>query len=148
MTSDEIWFSIYDKGLNGKIETFSKIQKHLYYYIDFITHCEMEGVNGFLYNKSPSQLGENDYQPYIDCWRFFNFIDLASLIEDYNSIYLNAIGTLQKGETMSGKIFSSKFGLGDIEKNIESKMKEVINNQDIVWRWIADNRNLLIHKGL
>jgi hypothetical protein len=148
MTSNEIWLSIYDKGLNGKIATFSQMQKHLYYYIDFITHCEMEGVNGFLYNKSPSQLGENDYQPYIDCWRFFNYDDLAKLVEEYNNFYLKAIETLQKGETMCGKIFSAKFELVEIENNILIKMKETIKNQDIVWKWIEDNINLLIHKDL
>ncbi|MBO9702224.1 MAG: hypothetical protein J7604_18590 [Sporocytophaga sp.] len=144
MTSDEIWSNLYDKGINEGVDSFSVLQKNVYYYIDFFYYVEM---GDFLYNKSPCSPGENHYKPYIDSWKFFDYNKLADLVQEYNNKYLYAFKELKEDESMPTDEFKKRFGLIDIGNKIELEIQAVIKDIQSIYNFIDRNRNE-ITKGI
>src|SRR5688572_12284915 len=52
----ELWYKLYDIGINGGFDRFNDRQKILFTYIDFIISLEMGGLSSFLYNT----IGEHE----------------------------------------------------------------------------------------
>jgi hypothetical protein len=144
MTPDDIWSSLFDKGINRGFGTFSEPQFHLYHYIDFFYYVNNGGPTGFLYNRSPADKTDNENYPYIKSWRFFELDDLADLIEDYNAKYIFACEEIKNNELKEGETFSDKFNLTDLEVQISDKIyKDWDKNNSIIFDWIAANSEIL-----
>lgn len=143
MTADEIWHSLYDKGLNKGTLSFNDEQIDLYYFIDFIYQVEMNGNVGFVYNQSPTKKNENFYAPYIRAWKRFQMNELAEKIEIYNSQFLKAIDLCEANNKINFEKFEEQFNLKSIAETMNSLIDKVYANQDNVWDWIEKNTNEL-----
>jgi hypothetical protein len=82
----------YDRGYKIGVYKLPSELQLLWYYIDFTIYVDNGGPGGFLYNKSPDIEDINHYAPYVKSWRFFNYNNLADLVEKYNDQYLKAYG--------------------------------------------------------
>ena len=133
---NEIWTSLYDKGINFGLESFSLVQRHLYYYIDFTIYVYNGGASGFIYNKSPATLEEYEYQPYIEGRRFFNYNHLSDLIE-------KALEQYTIDETQDFRVLYDKFGLKELEEEAGLEINKVMKDDEYVWDWTDKNQELL-----
>lgn len=136
MNVDEIWDYVYENGLSGKQNQFNDLQRHLFYYIDFKTEVDF---GGFLYNKSPSARDQNNYEPYINCWKFFGYERLASLVQRYNDLHVDANHKLGKGASMPSEEFHERFGLSELRNETENEIDIVVADIDKVLDWIKQN---------
>ena len=146
MKPEEIWTQLYENGISIGLDLFNPFQKHLFYFIDFVYSVEMEGISGFLYNKSPSIYGENNYQPYINSLCFFNLQNLSILIREFNNKCQNTFKFQEKElAAMSIDEFYQKFELLEIKKEIECLVKKVLKEQiNDTMIWIDKNEVELI----
>ena len=136
MNSNELWTAIYDIGYKKGVETLSFEQQQLWYYIDFTIYVDNGGASGFVYNKSPDINGTTHFSPYLKSWRFFNYNTLADLVERYNDQFLKALQAFKQNEKIDFKEHSDRFGLPEIEKQIEPYINEVNRSSANVWAWI------------
>jgi hypothetical protein len=144
MTPDDIWSSLFDKGINDGLESFSEQQIHLYHYIDFFHYVINGGPTGFLYNRSPAEQVDYDSYPYVKSWRFFNLNEWADLVEEYNVKYLSACNELKINKLKDDEYFSDKFNLTGLEERISEKMNEDWDkNNQIIYDWISVNKEIL-----
>ena len=140
----DIWASLFDKGINGDLGTFTETQIHLYHYIDFTYYVDNGGPTGFLYNRSPLDTIENENYPYIKSWRFFGLDDLADLVEVYNEKHLFACKELKSNALKDGEDFSDKFNLTVLEEQISKKIYEdTVKNNEKIHEWIDLNREII-----
>ncbi|MES2131108.1 MAG: hypothetical protein V4506_02095 [Bacteroidota bacterium] len=139
MTSDEIWTEVYDRGYNIGVEKLPSELQLLWYYIDFTIYVDTDGPSGFLYNKSPDTEHINHYAPYLKSWRFFNYNNLADLVEKYNDQFLKAFAEFKKNGETDFDIYQKQFGLDEIEKKIEPKITEANCKNTAVWSWLDQN---------
>ena len=147
MKSEEIWTQLYDKGINIGLDLFNPLQKHLFYFIDFVYSVEMEGISGFLYNKSPTIFGENNFQPYIDSLCFFNQRKLSILIREFNNKYQDIFKSQEKELTaMTTDEFYRKLGLSEITKEIKCLVNKVLTEHiNDIMIWIDENKVELLN---
>lgn len=139
MTTDEIWTEVYDKGYKIGVEKLPSELQLIWYYIDFTIYVDNGGPSGFLYNKSPDTQDINHYKPYINSWRFFNYNNLADLVEKYNDQFLKAFIEYKKNGSTDFDVYLKQFGLDEIEKEIEPKIIEANCENTTVWSWLDQN---------
>ena len=144
MTPEDVWIQLYDKGINEGIEGFTHSQKCLYHYINFVYSVEMEGASGFLYNFSPSKAGDNEYQPFINSWRFFGYSELADLINNYNDLYLEAIEASQTNPSLDFDSNYHRYGLSDLKENIIQRVDDAASNNLKILDWVELNKEGLM----
>ena len=139
MNADEIWHSLYDKGINKGTAGFNDKQIDLYYFIDFIYQVEMNGNVGFVYNQSPTSRDENFYTPYIRTWKRFKMDELADKADLYNNQYLKAIELYNSSSKTGFQKYEDQFGLREIAESMYSLIDKIYLDQDDVWDWIQQN---------
>lgn len=146
MTSDEIWTEVYEKGYKNGLETLPFQLKQLWYYIDFTIYVDNGGSTGFLYNKSTTENERSDYfQPYIESWKFFELLELASLVEHYNSRCLEAIKDYNRNGKTNFDLYKRKFLIEEIVKEIDPLIIKIVwtDKNQKVWSWLDKNTDEL-----
>jgi len=142
MTSDEIWTEVYDKGYKNGIETLPFDLKQLWYYIDFTIYVDNGGSTGFLYNKSPTDNECSDYfQPYLESWRFFELLELAHAVENYNNRFLEAIKDYNRNGKTNFDLYEKKFRIDEIVKELDPLIVKIVwtDKNQKVWNWLEEN---------
>ena len=139
MTADEIWHSLYDIGLNGRSDRFNDKQLDLFYFIDFIYQIEIDGSSGFIYNQTPTTVGENFYEPYIRCWKSFEMTKLVEHAENYNNQFLKALELYEKNGSSDFEKYENEFQLKAIQNHFCEIIDLAYRTQEIVWSWMENN---------
>lgn len=139
MDSGEFWTLLYEKRLNNDKLSLSTEQTHLFFYIDFVYFVENGGASGFVYNMTPTKIGDNYYQPYIDSFIFFGFVELAKLLDKYNENYNKALEIYANDKSQDFR--SVLITLNSFE--LYEKIDNAVDAQDKILNWIDLNMSKL-----
>jgi hypothetical protein len=146
MTSDEIWTNVYEKGHENGVETLPFELKQLWHYIYFTYYVDNGGSTEFLYNKSPIEdERSNFFQPYIKSWKFFELLELVSLVKNYNDIFLEAVKEYNKNGKKDFYQYERKFKIDELTKELDTLIIKVVwtDKNSKVWNWINENSEQL-----
>lgn len=146
MTLDDIWTTAYEKGLEIGADILPLELKQLWHYIDFTYYVDNGGGIGFLSNKNPTEDEiANYFEPYIESWKFFELLELATLVENYNSRFLEAIKVYNQNGKKDFQQYEKKLKIDELAKNLDILIVKVVwtDENSKVWNWLEKNQQQL-----
>jgi len=144
MDSSDIWTLLFDKKITNEAFKLNESQENLFFLIDMIYYVENGGVSGFLYNKSPTIINEDLFEPYSKSLVFFEHFKIAKLIYRYNEIFWLAIKKYDEDKNQDFKVILNSLDIHVIEQQLEILIDKIVDNQDKIFDWIDLNKSTLI----
>ena len=135
-TTTEIWYELYDLGINQGLGILNEKQLCLYNYIDLLYSLEMGGITSFLYNS----IGDNDkFEKYITTLKYFGLHDITEILIQFSYVFKKT----DDGRDENWEDFLDRTGIADDVENLDDKILSIVTVEKVD-DWITINYNELV----
>ena len=132
-TTSDIWYEVYDIGINQGLTNLNTKQLLLYNYIDLFYSLEMGALTSLLYNSYHDKVKFNNN---IATLKYFGLNELAEIFIRFGDRF----NETEDGREETWENFLNRTG---IAKEIEELNDKILNlvTEDLVGNWIKENFN-------